>query len=48
MTSTLLRSSLVLALSASVVNAEIKPGEWYSGKIVYKFSVDKSKPVAKK
>ena len=27
---------------------EIKPGEWYSGKIVYKFSVDKSKPVAKK
>lgn len=30
MTSTLLRSSLVLALSAGVVNAEIKPGEWPS------------------
>lgn len=35
---------------ASFPTTEINPGEWYSGKIVYKFSVDKAAPkaVAKK
>ena len=32
---------------AGFPSTEINPGEWYSGKIVYKFSVDKIKPATK-